>query len=67
MIAQKTASILHFGVFYINTFMIQRVLAEPGWFERMTQEDWRALTPLGYNHVNPYGIFELDMGQRLSL
>ena len=23
--------------------------------ERMTAEDWRALSPLIYHHVNPYG------------
>jgi hypothetical protein len=30
-------------------------------------EDFRALTPLTYAHVNPYGKFELDMQQRLHL
>jgi len=33
----------------------------------MTPEDLRALTPLIYNHVNPYGTFRLDMATRLSL
>jgi hypothetical protein len=26
-----------------------------------------ALTPLLHAHINPYGIFELDMSQRLPL
>ena len=26
-----------------------------------------ALTPLVHAHINPYGIFELDMSQRLPL
>jgi hypothetical protein len=30
-------------------------------------EDLRALTPLIYAHVNPYGRFELDMETRLLL
>nr|WP_294043155.1 hypothetical protein [Thiolapillus sp.] len=30
-------------------------------------EDFRALTPLIYAHVNPYGIFELDMNTRLPI
>jgi hypothetical protein len=47
--------------------MIQRVLAEPTWIKRMTQDDLRALTPLIWEHVNPYGIFQLDMKQRLQL
>lgn len=47
--------------------MIQQVLNEPGWLSRMKVEDFRALTPLIYAHVNPYGIFELDMDTRLPL
>jgi hypothetical protein len=52
---------------YINTLMLQDILAEPAWMERMTAEDFRALSPLVYTHVNPYGIFELDMTTRLPL
>lgn len=52
---------------YINTLMIQRVLAEPEWARRLTEDDLRALTPLFYTHVNPYGTFELDMDTRLAL
>jgi hypothetical protein len=33
----------------------------------MTPEDFRALTPLTYAQINPYGTFELDMQQRLHL
>ena len=33
----------------------------------MKAEDFRALSPLIYSHVNPYGRFELDMTQRLSI
>jgi TnpA family transposase len=50
---------------YINTLMIQHVLAQPGWLQRMTEQDWRGLTPLIYQHVNPYGTFELNLEQRL--
>jgi hypothetical protein len=52
---------------YVNTLMMQRVLSEPGWAERLTAEDLRALTPLVYLHVTPYGTFELDMARRLQL
>jgi TnpA family transposase len=31
---------------YVNTLMLQRVLAEPAWMERMMPADLRALTPL---------------------
>ena len=47
--------------------MLQRVLAEPGWKARMTAADARGLTPLIWGHVNPYGVFDLDMERRLDL
>ena len=52
---------------YINTLFIQEVLAEPTWHARMMPDDWRGLTPLIYQHVNPYGRIELDMARRLPL
>lgn len=52
---------------YVNTLFIQEVLAEPAWRKRMTPDDWRALSPLIYHHVNPYGRIELDMSRRLAL
>lgn len=59
--------LLQLSLVYINTLMIQEVLALPAWSDRMTDEDVRGLTPLIYNHVNPYGRFELDMTKRLPL
>jgi hypothetical protein len=47
--------------------MIQRVLSEPDWVQRMLPDDLRALTPLIYAHVTPYGTFRLDMSKRLSI
>ena len=52
---------------YINTLMLQRVLARPQWSGRLTARDIRALTPLIWEHVNPYGRFELDMEARLPI
>jgi TnpA family transposase len=52
---------------YVNTLMVQEVLTEPEWYDRMTEEDWRGLTPLFYLHINPYGQFDLDMFSRLPL
>jgi len=34
---------------------------------RLTTDDLRALTPLIYAHINPYGTFELNMQKRLHL
>ena len=52
---------------YINTLMLQQVLAEPSWSQRLTSDDRRALTPLIYGHVNPYGTFRLDLEERLVI
>jgi len=52
---------------YVNTLMIQRVVTEPDWTQRMLPEDLRALTPLIYSQVTPYGTFRLDMNQRLPI
>ena len=42
---------------YVNTLMIQSVLADPSWSSRMTPRDLSALTPLIFHHVNSYGAF----------
>ncbi len=52
---------------YINTLMIQQVLADPVSDIALTADDLRGLTPLTYSHVNPYGTFRLDMAERLPL
>ena len=52
---------------YINTLMIQKVLAQPNWHGKFTPRDYAALTPLIWEHVNPYGRFDLDMNARLAL
>ena len=59
--------LLQISLVYINTLMIQSVLAEPAWMEQMVKEDLRALSPLIWAHVNPYGTFRLDMNERLQL
>lgn len=66
-VSMLSLHLLQISLVYINTLMLQRLLTEPAWAKRMTPEDLRALTPLIYNHVNPYGIFKLDMRSRLSI
>jgi len=51
---------------YVNILMLQQILREPAWTRRMEAEDWRALTPMIYGHVNPYGEFDPDMDQRIA-
>lgn len=33
----------------------------------MTKEDLRGLTPLIYSNVNPYGLIQLSMTERLPI
>jgi len=48
---------------YINMPMIQQVLAERRWAQRLTKE----VMPLICGHINPYGLFLLDLRARLSI
>jgi TnpA family transposase len=66
-IAVLSLHLLQISMVYINTLLIQQVLSESMWFEKMKVEDFRALTPLFYSHINPYGNFKLDMNKRLYL
>ena len=52
---------------YVNTLLIQEKLSDPVHMKYMTEEDFRALTPLIFNHVNPYGSFNLDMNSRIPI
>jgi TnpA family transposase len=66
-IAVLSLHLLQACLVYVNTLMLQQVLAEPIWLQSMQPEDFRGLSPLIYLHVNPYGNFELDMQTRLLL
>jgi hypothetical protein len=35
--------------------------------DRLTPRDQLAITPLIWDHVNPYGRFELDMDSRIPV
>lgn len=59
--------LLQMSLVYINTLLIQQVLSDPAWIQKMGPDELRALTPLIYAHINPYGIFRLDMAERLLI
>lgn len=65
--AMLSLHLLQNALVYINTLMLQQVLSEPTWRERMTAEDKRGLNPLLSAHVTPYGSFDLDMTTRLPI
>lgn len=59
--------LLQSSLVFINTQLLQAVLRDPAWANKLTDEDRRALSPLFWAHVNPYGRFRLDMDTRLDL
>ena len=59
--------ILQAALVYINTLMIQDLLADPEWASILTDEDLRGLTPLFWLHLLPYGEIKLNMSRRLQL
>ncbi len=59
--------ILQAALVYVNTLMLQDILAEPEWQGMLTAEDQRGLTALFWAHVRPYGEITLNMTKRLAL
>ena len=52
---------------FVNTLMLQQLLARPHWADRLTPRDQQAITPLIWDHVNPYGRYEIDMDSRIPI
>ena len=59
--------LLQICLVYVNTLMIQSVLDLKHWERKLTQTDLRAITPLIFSHVNPYGMFNLDFNERIEM
>jgi TnpA family transposase len=59
--------VLQAALVYVNTLMVQDVLADDEWSAQLTDADRRGLTPLFWTHVAPYGEVKLDMTSRLAL
>lgn len=51
----------------INTILVERTVEQQKLWPRLKREDFRGLTPLFYNHINPYGTFSLDLTRRSFL
>lgn len=66
-IAVLSLHLLQLCLVYINTLMMQRILSEKDWLKLMHLDDLRALTPLTWGHINPYGTFRLDLSERLLI
>lgn len=53
-ISMLALHLLQAALVHVNTMLLQQVLAEPKWAERLGDADRRALSPLFWTHVNPY-------------
>jgi TnpA family transposase len=58
--------LLQICLVYVNTLMIQSVLEQKHWQQKLIEVDKRAITPLIFSHVNPYGTFKLDLNERIA-
>ena len=58
--------LLQASLVYVNTRMVQSILANPEWAAKLTPEDYRGLSPLIYSHINPYGRFDVDLDKRIN-
>lgn len=52
---------------YINTLLLQQIIKETDFITKLTLEDKRAITPLFYHHVSQYGLYSLDMNERIHI
>ncbi|MBQ0887472.1 Tn3 family transposase [Streptomyces sp. RM72] len=59
--------LLQSALVHVNTLLLQGILGEEKWQKRLTDADRRALSPLFWTDVHPYGRFELDMNSHLDL
>jgi hypothetical protein len=59
--------VLQAALVYVNTLMVQDVLSDETWADRLTPADQRGLNPLFWTHVAPYGEVRLNMARRLEL
>ena len=57
--------LLQSALVYVNTLLLQRILADQP--IELTAEDRRAISPLFWTHVRPYGTFQLHLDRYLDL
>lgn len=59
--------LLQASMAYVNTIIFQNVLSRLEWQNALTPEDKRTLNVLFHSHINPYGLFPLDLQKRLGI
>ncbi len=66
-ISMLAMHLLQASLVLVNTLILQQILAEPEWADRLTGRDKQALSALIWSHINPYGTFHIDMSTHLDL
>ncbi|MFD4439619.1 Tn3 family transposase [Nocardia sp. NPDC058519] len=59
--------LLQSALVHINTLLLQAVLETPEFHDLVGDTERRAMSPLFWSNINPYGRFRLDMDTRLDL
>ena len=59
--------LLQSALVHINTLLLQAVLEVPEFHNSIGDDERRALTPLFWSHINPYGRFRVNMDTHLDL
>ncbi len=70
MIQEMTVLSLHLlqnALILVNTMLLDKVIIGYNFFERMSEKDFRSLTPLYTSNINPYGTFSLDLNKKSIL
>ena len=59
--------IMQKALVYVNTLVLQDVLADEAWSGLLGEHDRRGLTPLFTVNITPYGEIQLNLDRRLDL
>ncbi|MEU0504206.1 Tn3 family transposase [Nocardia sp. NPDC005998] len=59
--------LLQSALVHINTLLLQAVLEDPQFHDLIGENERRAMSPLFWSNINPYGRFRVDMNIRLDL
>ncbi|WP_439951671.1 Tn3 family transposase [Actinomadura kijaniata] len=66
-VSMLSLHLLQSALVFINTLLVQSVLKDPAWQQRLTEADKRGLSPLFWSNANLYGSIDIDMERRLDI
>ncbi|WP_405149038.1 Tn3 family transposase [Sphaerisporangium sp. NBC_01403] len=53
--------LLRSALVFVNTVLVQSLLKDPAWADRLTDADRRALSPLFWSHADLYGTIQIEV------